>query len=555
MRIIKGRGIVPEITVGRFCLLDKNGEKASEKGYVPRNSPEEELVRFNDAVSAAEERFTHLAKEARIRAGESEADIFETHRLMLTDEDFAGTAREIIESGTDALTAVKSSGDTLKALLLSSDSDYMRQRAADVEAICMELCEILTGSGDGEVRLSVPAVIGAFDLTPAETLTLDRNMVLGFVTGAGGSNSHTAILARSMGIPAVVGAGEIPEEADGATVILDGCEGLLIISPDDATLEVYKKRMKDAKRAREMEERVPIDPIFINGNRIRVCANIADSGESVRAKSAGADGIGLFRSEFLYMKYGREPTEEEQYHAYCEAAVGCEGEVIIRTLDAGADKEIPYLGIEPEPNPALGLRAVRLCLSREEMFRTQIKALLRASHKRRIGILIPMISEVEEFLRVKAIIESVKTSLSCDGIPFSDTTPVGVMIETPSAALTSDILAHHADFFCVGTNDLIQYVMAADRQNGDVAYLCEGVPEAVRRLLKHVADCAKTAGIWSGICGEAASDTAFTEFFIECGFTELSVNIPMIMSVKKKLLSLSDGDTVAFRAEEKSYEA
>ena len=554
MRIIKGKGVVPEIAIGRFFMIDKKDTSDDFSGYTEIASDvETELRHFRSAVQTASDEFEKLAVIARKRAGESEAEIFETHRLMLLDEDLSGEAESLIKEGYSAKSAVKKSGDRLKSILLCSDSEYMRQRAADVEAVCGKVTEILSG-GSGEVRLSVPAVIGAFDLTPAQTLTLDRKMVLGFVTGAGGSSSHTAILARSMNIPAVVGAGEIPEEADGATVILDGCEGLLIISPDDDTLSLYRQRMEEsAAEKRSLKELAGMCVSYM-GKDIRVCANIASPEEAAEAMAAGADGIGLFRSEFLYMKNGRAPTEDEQYEAYKAAVEGIgRGEVIIRTLDAGADKEIPYLGIGREPNPALGLRAIRLCLSREELFETQLRALLRASEGRRISVLLPMITGVDEYRSARSLIDRIKADLTREKIEFDPDIPVGVMIETPAAAIMADRLAEVCDFFSVGTNDLVQYTMAADRQNSNVSYLCDGAPPPLLRLLSYVGECAKNGGIWAGICGELAADTSLTEFFMKSGYTELSVSPPHILRVKKKLSELDGASVKAFRTDGNKY--
>lgn len=549
MHIIKGKGVVPEIAIGRFFMLDK-GNTSPFSGNIPDMTDDisGERNKLREAASAAAAEFENLANIARERAGDSEAEIFETHRLMLLDDDLYGEAESLIGEGHSAVSAVKTSGDKLKAMLLGSDSDYMRQRAADVEAVCAKLTEILIGE-IGEVRLTVPAIIGAFDLTPAQTLTLDRDMVLGFVTGAGGSSSHTAILARSMNIPAVVGAGEIPEIADGATVILDGCEGLLIISPDDDTLKIYRQRIEEKEKERKSLNALANTSISYRGCDIRICANIADPTEAVVAKESGADGIGLFRSEFLYMKYGRPPTEKEQYEAYVTAAKSIgRGDVIIRTLDAGADKEILYLGMKREPNPALGLRAIRLCRNREELFKTQLRSLLRASTEYRVSVMIPMITEIDEILYTKKLIEDIKCELTRERIEFDPDTPVGIMIETPAAAIMADRFAEKVDFFSVGTNDLVQYTMASDRQNSDVSYLCEGSPAPVLRLLEWIGKCAKNAGIWAGICGELASDTELTEFFMKSGYTELSVSPPHILRVKKKLSELSGASVKAFKS-------
>lgn len=547
MRVIKGKGIVPEIAVGRFFMLDKKDSADSADRHSAKiTDVSSELARLRKAAGTAAEEFGNLAIIARERAGEGEAEIFETHRLMSQDDDLLGTAEDFIKGGGTAVDSVKRSGEMLKEMLLSSDTDYMRQRAADVDAVCSKITEVLTG-GSGEVSLAVPAVIGAFDLTPAQTLTLDRDMVLGFVTGAGGTSSHTAILARSMNIPAVVGVGDIPEEADGATVILDGHEGILIISPDDDTLAKYEKKITENTARMESLASLANMEVSYMGRKIRVCANIADPSEAERARMSGADGIGLFRSEFLYMKYGRPPTEDEQYNAYISAADGIgRGDTIIRTLDAGADKDIPYLGLRKEPNPALGLRAVRLCLSREELFSAQLRSLLRASADRNISVMIPMITQVDELRHVKAIIDKIKAELAREKVPFSEDIPVGIMIETPAAAIMADRLAAEADFFSVGTNDLVQYTMAADRQNSDVAYLCDGAPEPVMRLLSTIGECAKDRGIWAGICGELASDTSLTEFFVKSGYTELSVSPPHILRVKKKLSELTGASLEAF---------
>lgn len=547
MRIIKGKGVVPEIAVGRFFMLDGRdrsaiGKKSKEKA----NASAAEAERLGAAINGASDELSRLAELARERVGSAEAEIFEAQRLMLIDEDLCGAAEGLVADGFSAEEAIRRSGERLKVMLLGSDSDYMRQRAADVEAICDKVCEHLRGE-KSEIGPAEPAIIGAFDLTPAQTLTLDRNVVLGFVTGTGGTSSHTAILARSMNIPAVVGVGELPPETDGATVILDGCEGLLIISPDNGTLELYRKRMAQKSEENSILEATSKAGLSYMGRDIRICANIASPSEAISARRVGADGIGLFRSEFLYMKYGREPSEKEQYEAYCEAALGIGGgEIVIRTLDAGADKDIPYLDLKKEANPALGLRAIRLSLAKESTFRIQIRALLCAAARHGISIMLPMIADISELRRAKRIIDSVKSELSSEKAVFRDDTPIGIMIETPAAAVTAELLAKEADFFSVGTNDLVQYTMAADRLNSDVAYLCDGAPEAVLRLLRHIGESAVNEGIWAGICGELAADTSLTEFFMKSGYTELSVSPAQVPKIKKRLSELDGAAVRAF---------
>lgn len=531
MKIYRGKGIVPGIVIANLHITGGNAAD-TESGTC---DPSLEAERYRIATRAAAAEFDRLAALTRERAGEDSAQIFEVYKVMLEDDDLDGEILRRIDGGESAKEAVKTSGDALAAMLRESDNEYMRERSRDVLAVCDAVLSAL-GGGRDSLEVTRPSVICARDLTPSETVSLDRKNVLGFATAEGGASSHTAILARAMDIPAIVAMGEIPEESDNTECILDGTEGVLIVSPDEKTEKEYRDRQHEYEILRAKNDEIKNKKIRLGQTNIDVFANISDFEECGAAIAHGADGIGLYRSEFLYMKYGREPSEDEQFQAYRRAAEALHGgEVIIRTLDAGADKEIPYLGIGHEPNPALGLRAIRLCLGRQELFSRQIRAILRASAFGNVSIMLPMITTADEVRAARRIISDECAALEREGMPYDHAIKCGIMIETPAAAICADTLSREADFISVGTNDLVQYTMACDRQNGAVSYLCEGLPEAVRRLISHVGKCAASAGIRAGICGEAASDTSLTEFFISAGYTELSASAPAIPRIKARL--------------------
>lgn len=535
MEIYRGKGIAPGIAIAEVEII--NSEKPAKRERAVGGCSELEC--YNAAMAAALSEFKRLSELAAERVGDKNAELFDTYCVMAEDEDFDGAIRHYISDGMSAYDAVEKCEYELSEILRSSSDEYMRERARDVSAVAAALKRALVGGAD-EISLASPAIICARELTPSETVMLDRRFVRGFVTLDGGATSHTAILARAMGIPAVIGISDFPNADKRSECIIDGDEGILIVSPDSNTLERYREKLKEKASLSQKYEKIKKSRVTFGGKEISIYANISDASECADALEYGADGIGLYRSEFLFMKYGREPSEEEQFRAYSEVARAINGsEVIVRTLDIGADKQIADLGIPDEPNPALGQRAIRLCLARREMFSRQIRAILRASAYGNVSLMLPMITCAEEISEARKIIAEETEKLGNANIPCNPKMHVGIMIETPSAAVISDLLARTVDFISVGTNDLVQYTMACDRQNEAVASLCDGLPEAVRRLLRHIGSSAANAGIRAGICGEAAADPDLAEFFVRSGFTELSVSAPKIGEIKAQLLSLS----------------
>lgn len=536
------------IYIKKICGKKASGGIAEGKLYVVRrdgaalyskaDDAETELERYREARERAASELEELRKKAASDAGESEAMIFDIHRMMLYDDDFDKSIVSMIRQGADAVSAVLQTAEKLGKLFSDMSGDYMKGRAADVKDVARRVTDALSGRRS-VVSPDCPSVIAANELTPGETVNLDKKLALGFITEGGSDSSHSAILARTMGIPSVVAAGKIDSSLDGKYCILDGDEGALYIEPDEETRE----RLLGKKR--EQEERIcRLDSLrgklteTKDGRRIRVYANIGEPDDVHYAASADAEGIGLFRSEFLYMKYGRLPTEDEQFDAYRTAGEKMgKKELIVRTLDAGADKKIDYLDLKKEANPALGLRAIRLCMKNEEAFLTQLRALYRASAYTPVSIMFPMIVSADEIIKAKELCAMAREQLRANGKPFDENVKIGIMIETPAAAVCADILAEHADFFSIGTNDLIQYTLAADRENPEVSYITKGAHEAVLRLISYTAECAAKAGIWVGICGEMGADTSLTEFFLNAGITELSVTPSRVLEVREAVMS------------------
>ena len=463
--------------------------------------------------------------------------------MMLDDEDYNDSIKSIIETQkVNAEYAVAVTADNFAEMFSSMDDAYMQARAADVKDISERLIACLTGGGKAQNSSDEKMIICADDLAPSETVSLDKDKVLAFVTAFGSSNSHTAILARNMNIPAVICAGEdfLKNIHDGDMLIVDGHTGELIVSPDDATIAKYTaKQAEDARKKQLLQELKGKENITLDGTKINIFANIGGVGSigSVLANDAG--GIGLFRSEFLYLESEDYPTEEQQFSAYRKVLESMAGKkVIIRTLDIGADKQIDYFGLEKEENPALGLRAVRICLTRPEIFKTQLRALYRASAFGDLGIMFPMITSVSEVEKCIAACKEVKAELKNDGIRFNEDTEIGIMIETPAAAMISDLLAPMVDFFSVGTNDLTQYTLACDRQNARLEPFVDTHHEAVLRLIEMSAKNAHNNGTWIGICGELAADLTLTETFMRMGIDELSVSPPYVLPLREKVRSL-----------------
>lgn len=531
MRIIEGKGTAGGVVMGKLRLIKKRGEEMREGD---KGSPEEEERRFADAVKTVGEELDGLYESALSRVGESEAAIFEIHKMMLEDEDFTEEALSLIKHGMSAPEAVREAGEAIARRFGEMDTEYMQARAADIRAVSGRILSVLRG--EGRVVLTEPVIVAAEDLTPAETIEFEKTMLLGFVTEGGSDMSHTAILARMMGIPAVVRAGKLTDDLDGKTVMLDGGAGRLYVEPNDEVINEYRESVRRAEEERErLEQMRGKRCIGVEGERIKISANIGEPSDVDEAVKNDAEGIGLFRSEFIFMRRSAPPTEEEQYRIYKTAVEKMAGEeCVVRTLDVGADKKIPYLSGGREENPALGIRAIRLCLRMPELLLTQFRALYRAAAHGRISAMIPMIVLPSEVDRVMEIAREARDGLKKDGLPYGEM-QIGIMIETPSAAILADLLAPMVDFFSIGTNDLVQYTMAADRENPDVAYLTTPIPESVRRCIRMTCDAARREGIPVCVCGELGADIGETKFLIKSGVTKLSVAPAKILKVREKV--------------------
>lgn len=542
MKVLQGKSVFHEVCIGRLVFY-KRKELAIKRSKV--EDTEKELERFHQVKAKAIEELKGLYDKTVETVGEANAAIFEIHQMMLEDLDYVESIENMITSQQVNLEyAIGTTADNFSAMFEAMDDAYMQGRAADIRDVSERMLGILAGA-DGDLNvLNEPVVIAADDLVPSETVQLDKNMVLGFAMQAGSVSSHTAILARSMGIPAVVGLGsELSQEDDGKEVIIDGFTGMVYLEPDEAIRKEMLQKKEDSDRRKEMLQSLKgKENVTLDGTEIKIYANIGKTADlgSVLANDAG--GIGLFRSEFLYLENEDYPTEEQQFAAYKRAAETMAGkQVIIRTLDIGADKQADYFKLEKEENPALGYRAIRICLTRPEVFKTQLRALYRAAMFGNIAIMYPMIISEEEILRIKEIEKEVKAELKADGVPFKEDVSTGIMIETPAAALISDKLAEQVDFFSVGTNDLTQYTLAIDRQNQKLDQFCDLHHPALLKLIQMAADNAHAAGKWIGICGELGADTELTETFLRMGIDELSVSPSMVLSVRQKVRELDLG--------------
>lgn len=533
MMKFQGKGVYGAIAVGKVSLFRRQETQVRRV----HADPASELERLEKAKTKATEQLSAIYEKALVEVGETNAQIFEIHMMMLEDDDYNESISSIIQTqNVNAEYAVAVTADNFAEMFSSMDDAYMQARASDVRDISNRLIACLSDSGSSSGDTAEKTVICADDLAPSETVSLDKDKVLAFVTAFGSSNSHTAILARNMNIPAVICVGEefLKSVKDGDKVIVDGHKGVVIIDPDSETESaMLAKQAEDNRKKQLLQELKGKENITVDGTRIDVFANIGgvDGIGGVLANDAG--GIGLFRSEFLYLESEDFPTEEQQFSAYKKVLESMAGrKVVIRTLDIGADKQIGYFGLDKEDNPALGLRAIRICLTRPEIFRTQLRALYRASAFGKLSIMFPMITSVSEVERILAICEEVKAELKNEGIPFSDSVETGIMIETPAAAVISDLLAPLVDFFSVGTNDLTQYTLACDRQNPHLEQFCDTHHEAILRLIKMAADNAHKHGAWIGICGELAADTSLTETFLRMGIDELSVSAPYVLPLR-----------------------
>lgn len=532
MKILQGKAVFSGIAMGRISILQKVDTNVKR---VRVNDPQAEIARVMEAKEKGIAQLQKLYDKAVKEVGEAGAAIFEVHQMMMDDDDYMDSVRNIIETeGVNAEYAVATTGDNFATMFADMDDDYMKARAADVKDISDRLVRILSGCGDGELESDEPVIVVAEDLAPSETVQMDKSKVLAFVTRFGSSNSHTAILARTMNIPALINI-DYEMEIQGKMAVVDGKSGALIIDPDLETMEKFKRLKEEELRQKEMLRDMKDKPtVTKSGREIKLYANIGGLSDVASVLQNDAGGIGLFRSEFVYLEKEDYPTEEEQFQVYKTVAQNMAGKkVIIRTLDIGADKQIGYFNMEHEENPAMGYRAIRICLDRPEVFKTQLRALFRASVYGNIAIMYPMIISVKEIHQIKEIVEEVKRELTEQGIPFKADLEQGVMIETPAAVMISDLLAKEVDFFSIGTNDLTQYTLAIDRQNAKLDSIYDAHHEAVLRMIQMVVDNAHKAGIWAGICGELGADMEMTERFVRMGVDELSVSPTFVLPIRK----------------------
>lgn len=535
-----GKGVYGAIAIGKISVF--NRQEASVRRIHIKDT-EAEIKRLENAKKRSSDQLQEIYNKALKEVGETNAQIFEIHMMMIEDEDYNESIVNIIETQmVNAEYAVAVTSDNFAAMFASMDDTYMQVRAADVKDISNRIINNFAMENEENKSLDEKVVICADDLAPSETVSLDKNKVLAFVTAHGSTNSHTAILARNMNIPAVIGVGDVflKQIKDGQTIIVDGFTGEIFLDPDEATLNTMeKKRSEDIEKKKLLMELKGKENITLDGTKIDIYANIGgvDNIGAVLFNDAG--GIGLFRSEFLYLENSDYPTEEQQFTAYKKVLESMAGKkVIIRTMDIGADKQVDYFDLDKEENPALGFRAIRICLSRPEIFKTQMRALYRASVYGNLGIMFPMITSVSEVEKIKAICEEVRSELRSDNIEYSSNVEIGIMIETPAAAIISDKLAPMVDFFSVGTNDLIQYTLACDRQNPNLESFCDTHHEAVLRLIEISTENAHRHGAWIGICGELAADTSLTETFLRMGIDELSVSPGFVLKVRNEVRNI-----------------
>ena len=531
MKQYVGKSVFGGVAIGKIKVFSKEQMQVRRERV---SDAEREIERYEAARETAMEQLGRLYEKALREVGEANAAIFEVHQMMLSDDDFNESVENMIRGNlVNAEYAVASTGDNFAKMFAAMDDDYMRERAADVKDISERVLRALTG-GVEEDAAEEPAIIVAVDLAPSETVQMNKDLVLSFVTVQGSLNSHTAILARTMGIPALVGTALSPEELDGRIGIVDGFTGRLYVDPDETTLsDMRQKQAADLEKKRLLQELKGKDNITLDGKKILLYANIGNSKDLAAVLGNDAGGIGLFRSEFLYLERDSFPTEEEQFAIYKTVAETMAGKrVIIRTLDIGADKKCDYFELDREENPAMGLRAIRICLTRPEIFKTQLRALYRASAFGKIAIMFPMIISVEEVRKIKEIVEEIKAELTEQGIVFGQP-ELGIMVETPAAVMMSDELAKEVDFFSIGTNDLTQYTLAIDRQNEKLDRFYDPHHPAVLRQIRIVVDNAHKAGIWAGICGELGADTELTPLFLKMGVDELSVSPGSILPLRE----------------------
>ena len=536
MMTIQGKSVFGGVSIGKLMFYKRN-EKVIKREHI--SDADAEWKRFEAAKGQAVDQLKELYEKALEDVGEANAMIFEIHQMMLEDLDYLESIENIIRSQeVNAEYAVATTADNFAQMFASMDDAYMQGRAADVKDVSERVLDILCGVSAGVKEMTEPCIIAADDLAPSETVQLDKSKVLGFATMYGSSNSHTAILARTMNIPAVIGLGEnLSAQYDGKMAVIDGFTGVLYVDPDEETLvRMQEKRAKDLEQKELLNQLKGKENVTKSGQKINVYANIGNVSDLGAVLKNDAGGIGLFRSEFLYLENSTFPTEEQQFAVYKQVAESMAGKkVIIRTLDIGADKQVDYFNLDKEENPALGYRAIRICLTRPEIFKTQLRALYRAAVYGNLSIMFPMIISVSEVKKIKEIIAEVKAELKAEGIPYKEDVELGIMIETPAAVMMSRELAKEVDFFSVGTNDLTQYTLAIDRQNQKLDAFYDPHHPAVLAMIKMAADNAHAEGKWIGICGELGADLELTEEFLKMGLDELSVSPALVLPLRKRI--------------------
>lgn len=536
MEVYQGKSVFGGIAIGRISVHKKDEQQVKR---VRIEDSEQEILRYRQAKQTAMEQLQGLYQKALKEVGEANAAIFEIHQMMLEDDDYNESVENIIRmQQVNAEYAVASTGDNFAQMFSAMDDDYMRARSADVKDISERVLSVLGGRATGIAASGEPVIIVADDLAPSETVQLNKDLVLSFVTVHGSVNSHTAILARTMSIPALIGTAiPLTDDIDGKVGIVDGKNGCIYVDPDEDTLgKMQQLKLEEQEKKELLQTLKGRENITIDGKKIMLYANIGNSKDLAAVLQNDAGGIGLFRSEFIYLERDTFPTEEEQFQIYRTVAETMAGKpVIIRTLDIGADKKCDYFEMEPEENPAMGCRAIRICLTRPEIFKTQLRALFRASAFGNISIMYPMIISVDELRKIKTIVAEIRQELTEQGVTFGEPKQ-GIMIETPAAVMMSEELAKEVDFFSIGTNDLTQYTLAIDRQNPKLDAFYDPHHPAVLRMIQRVVENAHKAGIWAGICGELGADTTLTRRFLAMGVDELSMSPGSILPVRKIIL-------------------
>ena len=537
MIILEGKAVFEGVAIGRLSIY-KKAEQSVKREKV--TDVEAEIERYAAARETAIEQLQALYDKAVKEVGEASAEIFEAHQMMVEDGDYIDSVENIIRTQeVNAEFAVATTGDNFQKMFLDMDDEYFRGRAADVKDISERVINVLSGASAGGIDSDEPVIVVADDLAPSETVQMDKDKILSFVTVHGSANSHTSILAKTMNIPAIIGC-DIPltDEMDGRDAIVDGFEGKVYIDPDPEVLAEKKKIVLEEQEKKALLEQLKgKDNVTLDGQHINLYANIGNTKDLGLVLKNDAGGIGLFRSEFIYLGSDDYPTEEEQFAIYKQVAETMAGKkVIIRTLDIGADKQADYFNLPQEENPAMGLRAIRICLTRPDIFKTQLRAILRASAFGKISIMFPMIISVDEVKKIKEIVAEVQASLDADGISYDKNIELGIMIETPAAVMMAEELAQEVDFFSVGTNDLTQYTLAIDRQNQSLDEFYDSHHPGLMKMLKMIVDGAHKGGAWAGICGELGSDLSLTKEFLAMGYDELSVSPGRILPLRKIVL-------------------